>query len=666
MSNSRNAGAEQPLPLARVISIGCLLSLCAGLADGTIGMAARPLGLSSPLNAVIVIGVTAGAVLAAFLLSWIVVIAPLIRWRRLNHEPPVLGLAAFWGAFLAVVAFAGTPDSVLAAVRVLALSLAFAGMAFLLGTRIDAYPAFRRWVGSLLLAAPLVLALVATAYWYRLCHAVSPVLTTTGAAFGAVVVLSLVHRVLPRLLVKGVVTLAALVFVAAPFVFNADALEHEADWTGPGNDPPAAHVFLIVVDTLRADALSCYGNRTIPTPHLDALAADGAVYLNALSPAPWTLPAMASMMTGVYPNVHLALRVPARLPMRLRTLAEGMLEAGYDTGAIGYNPFVPRKNFSQGFVHFDFQPGPSLGASLGAAVLDALETPMTTGEITHRALRWIEGRRNRPTFLWLHYFDPHMPYTPPERFLPAGEAPPRVENAFSDLGGVLDGTFVPTAEERARIRSLYEGEVRYVDESLGVLLDGLRDLGIYESSLIVLTSDHGEEFWEHGGFEHGHSLYRELLHVPLIVKFPRSRARGARSEVPVSTAGVYATILEACGIACDRQSLSAGPFGEEAPAIYSTGITNGPNREAVVFEGYKYIRHEDTGREEFYELDDDPYERAPLGDPGGRLMDRARELLGEFKRGAERLGRLHGIEGTEEGEVDENTLRRLRALGYVN
>src|SRR5262245_1195474 len=245
----------------------------------------------------------------------------------------------------------------------------------------------------------------------------------------------------------------------------------------------------------------------------------------------------------------------------------------------------------------------------------------------------------------------------------------------------MPGFFVPSLRERQAIRSLYDGEVRYIDANVGRVIAELKKLRLYDGSLIVLTSDHGEEFWEHGHAGHGHSLYDELLHVPLIVKLPGSQARG-RSEAPVSTASITPTILDASGIRYDDENMSAPSLlpilesraGASTAAIVPNAVVPSAivsnaqilfdRKEAVFFDGYKYIVSDVDRKEELFDLNADPVERHSIAATSAERLETARALLEEQKARATAIRRRLRID-EHALPADEDTLRRLRTLGYL-
>jgi len=289
-------------------------------------------------------------------------------------------------------------------------------------------------------------------------------------------------------------------------------------------------------------------------------------------------------------------------------------------------------------------------------------------------INWLESNSQKDFFLWIHYLDPHQPYTPPLNFLPKKEPAPSIGTRFANLKGVRDGSFVPSLVEREWIKELYKAEVRYVDENIGKLLDALKQLNLYDESLIIFTSDHGEEFWEHDGFEHGHTLYNELLRVPLIIKLPLSASKGKISEA-VPTEGIMPTILDICKIGYKSEYLTAGSllplWGENTNTyirqpIISTGLLyKYEDRESVMFDGLKYIHYLITNREELYDLRNDPEEHISIAASSPDGIRKARNILKEHKDMTERLKAYYDITKSEEIKLDKETMENLKSLGYI-
>ena len=284
-----------------------------------------------------------------------------------------------------------------------------------------------------------------------------------------------------------------------------------------------------------------------------------------------------------------------------------------------------------------------------------------------------------PPSLWLHFFDPHLPYAPPERFLGDPMVTSVIGRSFDRLRSVRGGYFVPDEDQRYAIRELYRGEIRWVDEAVGRVVAALRAEGLYDDTLLVLTSDHGEELWDHGGFEHGHTLYNELLHVPLWIK-PVGDAPRHTVAQRVATASVFATVRGLAGISSDLPfavsptlepllvpGAGAEPSGDLGEALaFSTGTRYYEDLSSVQFGRHKYIVAEE-GAEQLYDLAADPGESRALAasdEQAAAALLRGRELLAAQRAASEAVyGAISG--SGEDRELDAQTLRRLRSLGYV-
>ena len=426
--------------------------------------------------------------------------------------------------------------------------------------------------------------------------------------------------------------------------------------------PPNRSLLLITVDTLRADHLSCYGYRKIQTTANDALAARGILYRKAISPAPWTCPAVASLFTSLHPEAHGMVFHPIRNPEDFRglsdeltTIAELLQEAGWDTHALSEQAwFSEAFGFSQGFDTF--------------RVLEE-----DSRVITDEALGLIEDLPpDRPFFLYLHYIDPHSPYLPPPEF--ELDHPGRERYGLRDLPrDQWWKTLWETARERpdleeylAYVVSLYDGEILFVDHEIGRLLEGLERRGLAASTAVALVSDHGEAFGEHAML-HGSTLYNEELAVPLIIAVPWEPAlQGVVHQEPVSTLSLMPTLLEVLGL-------------PPPPSIHGRsllpGSSSGPRRGRFVFSANAYdldlkkvqtdrfslLLDRESGRVAFYDLDRDPTEQRSAIE---RLPEEFQRHQRAMQRMLERESRWEKPPG-EAVEMSEELEERLRQLGYV-
>jgi len=309
-------------------------------------------------------------------------------------------------------------------------------------------------------------------------------------------------------------------------------------------EPPS--IVLIVIDTLRKDHLECYGFEKATSPCISKFAQEGVIFDRALAASPWTGPSVASIVTGTYPD-ELGMRdLLAPLPDTASTLAEKLKKAGYATYAVVSNGIAgPAYGHDQGYDDFFFKRYKEKKENLETAGSPLV---FTADRVTDKALEMMAAA-SKPFFLYVHYTDPHDPYLPPsdwkERFL----------KGYSPLDEKIlkDSLFTEMGMEPGQVETLkahYQAEIAFTDHEVSRVLEALGP-----DTLVVLTGDHGEEFLEHGGFLHGHTLYRELLDVPLIFRGP-GLARNTRIDDPVSHVDIAPTILDLAGVDIDRDPFS--------------------------------------------------------------------------------------------------------------
>ena len=398
--------------------------------------------------------------------------------------------------------------------------------------------------------------------------------------------------------------------------------------------PAIRNVLLISIDTLRADHLSSYGFPRRTTPNIDAVAREGVLFENAYSPVPATLPAHSSMLTGTLPPFHgLRDNLHERLSDSSLTLAELLKAKGLATAAV-VSSFVLDRRFKldQGFDSYDdrFEAVHKVG--------DLSERK--GDETTARATAWLTAHASQPFFLFVHYYDPHDPYEPPE----------------------------PYASQWAG--DLYSGEVAFADRALGQVLERLKELRLYDETLIVITSDHGEMLGEHGELTHGFFVYEGALKVPLVFKVPGAKTAPRRVEQVVSLIDIVPTVAALLGVPAPQQSqgldlspLLSGGSGVPGRPLYAETIT--PARYygagsllAVIVDGWKYI---ETTRPELYDLRRDPGETVNLVHERESRADVLGKELKHLVTTAVQAARP-----AEAAVLDEDARQRLAALGYLN
>ncbi len=442
-------------------------------------------------------------------------------------------------------------------------------------------------------------------------------------------------------------------------------------------------VVLIVVDTLRADALGPEACDTASTPNMCSLANDSIVFRDAISPASWTIPAMASIMTGVSPDFH-----GVGGPMRecaFPTLASFLRQSDYHTQAVIGNGILsnadkPRSKtdgeiFSDGFVDYNAYSANRLGESLAARFWEVVDPDFVTGgnteAITRLAMDSLDANSENPFFLWWLLYDPHTPYAPPKEFRDRISSPQPGQIYFHDEL-VRTGERMVPPEQRVWIQELYQAEIRFLDRAVGDFLQKMRSLGIYDDSLIIFTSDHGEEFWEHEKWGHGHSVYDELLRVPLLIKLPGSATTGT-IESTVPTQALLPTILDLCGIPYDPQPgwlpslapLCRRDANDRYPEpIVSSNALYWEEQAAVFLEGRKLIWRRHSDREEFYDRRVDPLEQVSIL---AQNREQARDLKDILQRRLQLAKQIRKERGIDDGVFgwDEETLKRLKGVGYL-
>lgn len=445
--------------------------------------------------------------------------------------------------------------------------------------------------------------------------------------------------------------------------------------------PGRPDIVLVSVDTLRADHLGCHGNQRETSPAIDGLARSGAQFMNAISPASWTLPAHMSMFTSLYPSFHKVESSAVKLDASISTLPEVLKAGGYTTAGFVTHSFLASEwGFARGFDRYDMQ------------IADAAEQ-------TERAVLWLDWHRfhverelARPNFfLFVHYIDPHETYSPP---------PPYLERYFPDYRGPIKpndhlvtlyrSKEFERPEDFRYALALYDGEIAFVDAQVEILLKHLRAVGLEETSLVILTSDHGEEFKDHGSMGHKQTLYDEQLRVPLIIRYPRRIEGNQRIGQQVSLVDIYPTVLDLIGLVPPAEIQGRSLVGhlrlqgletrhgsvEGRPVFAELGPLGSPwNRKfrsrVVRTERYKLIFNyldDGTLEKELYVLDTDPKEEKNVYE-SRKTTPEVRELEVGLKafiqEGLNHAPGFRDKNPVDHGKIRDEVLERLKALGYM-
>jgi len=462
------------------------------------------------------------------------------------------------------------------------------------------------------------------------------------------------------------------------------------------------NILLLVMDATRSDHLSCYGYHRSTTPHLQRLAEDGMLFQNAFSAAPWTPPSFASLFTGCYPSRHKVSGKNLVFDKDLVTLPQVLLENGYNTSCFSTTASINIvRGFSKGFDNFveiwrrskeirDFDIK-NIGTIVKKVVYGR---DKYTYYMNRMIQKWIKRNSlsGKPFFICAHYHNPHSPYKPPKPFnkafceAAANQYDGEKLNFLSRRGGYsyMAKQVSVTEEEFDIIKTWYDGEIAYLDFRINELIQYIKDLGLYENTLTIITADHGENFGEHGLMYHQFCLYDTLIHVPLVVVWPRLFKGGGEITNLVSLVDLFPTILEILNIdvsGCghlDGKSFASFKNEEYHPCIFaeyepSRGVlgifqTKYPEFDYSVYDrsikcirtkNYKFIQYSD-GYEELYDVQNDAQERQNVLERYSEVSD---ELKQRLKHYTDSFGRDRevGIVVEEDEEVRKN----LRSLGYL-
>ena len=441
-------------------------------------------------------------------------------------------------------------------------------------------------------------------------------------------------------------------------------------WCISSAQPKFPHgIILISLDTLRADHLGIYGYHRDTSPHIDAFAKESIVFECAVVQSPWTLPSQMSIMTSLYPSSHGVKNRNQRLAEKHVTLAELLRDGGYQTAAFADGAFMKGLyGFKQGFGIYDGDQW------IGIA------------RILPKAKKWLAKNKSDPFFLFIHCYDIHDPYTPP----------PPYNRIFHDF--TYTGHFHPSTknmqaaawkglklsdEDLHHIKALYDGSIRYTDEKIGEFLSYLQDTGLKDNTLIIITSDHGEEFKEHGSFLHWKLYFRPNLHVPLIMRIPHYPEKEFRINELVQSIDILPTILDIAELPSHPKAQGRSllplikrrktilhrspwrifyPFSEDEKISFAEHKEiKGKRRHdySVIKDRYQLIYNFKSKSFQLFDLKNDPLAQINIAQGNDDIVERLFLQLNEF----------HGVTPSYKAPtftLDEQTRDQLKALGYID
>jgi arylsulfatase A-like enzyme len=447
--------------------------------------------------------------------------------------------------------------------------------------------------------------------------------------------------------------------------------------------PPASaglpNILLVSIDSLRHDHLHCYGYARQTSPTIDALAREGVLFRTVVSPTSWTLPAHLTLLTSLPPEAHGAVDDGLRLRDNARFLAEVLWQAGYTTAGFVSAPYLDAAyGFSQGFDHYDDY---TVAKMSQRRAHQGVTSPALLTIVSRWLANWEAGGRRRPFFIFMHMWDVHYDYAPP---------PPYDSMFDPDYRGTVTSDDYEYGEQvhpdmdprdLQHIIALYDGEIRFTDSYLGLALDRLRALRVLDNTIIVVTADHGDEFFEHGHKGHGKALYDETVLVPLVIRFPPRVPKNRGVDGQVRLMDVAPTILSLAGLSQPAEFGALGSPGPQAaqsltpwmagdgstapPALTAFGdlqVSDAPKPIASIRTGpFKLITQlRGHGGEELYDLVADPGEQTNLSRPDHSVATPLRQELAAWRK-AWQGGRWLA----QKVQLSDDQEERLRALGYM-
>lgn len=439
------------------------------------------------------------------------------------------------------------------------------------------------------------------------------------------------------------------------------------------HQPNSPNVVIFLIDSLKRDHLGVYGYERNTSPVIDMLAQEGIVYYNAISQCSWTSPSVSSLFTALYPSVHGVVHRGSKkshcLDYRLITLAEVFKNEGYSTGAFVANPnIIPGLQYHQGFDEFfaEYLREPDLRAP----------------ELNERAYQWIASNRKTPFFTYIHYMDVHTPYRPPEPYDKIFQSEFTKSLEKEEFYSLKNGGKESTKNNIDFFIDQYDGEIRFTDFHIGKFLELLDKLRVLENTIIIVTSDHGEQFFEHGNHGHGWSLYGEEIRIPLVIRFPKSVANQINPQCRVGLIDLSKALMKMVGYGLPYGShgedlfnmgatfLKRNLFSEDLMPILKNveekGIKYEPNRIMINPKNLKaFFSLKSRHVYELYDLNHDSSERKNIEAKHSDLRLAIENYIRAWEKKRKQEKSLIGLREKSIDISDPDELNRLKALGYI-
>lgn len=431
----------------------------------------------------------------------------------------------------------------------------------------------------------------------------------------------------------------------------------------------ARNAIIIMIDTLRADHTRCYGAQNIKTPVLDRLAEEGAMFERFSAVEDWTKPSCATMLTGLYPNTHKAQTESAVLSSSVKMVSEELKNRGFTTGAFIANGYVSGKfGFKRGWDYYENYIRE--------------KKPTEAENVFNKSADWINKVRDKRFFAYIHTIDPHVPYAPPDDFIKlydskpySGPIKPRMSHI--QLEEIKKGNLKVSERDKQRVLALYKGEISYHDKYLGSFMQKMADLGLLEDTLLIITADHGEEFWEHGSVGHGHSIFQELVHVPFILFWKGTLPTGNKIADNHDHGVIVSTMFDAMGLDfpdyLEGASILPKAMGQDETYPHA-GFSTHQGERMGVWSGNMKLQMNGPLKTYLYDMDKDPACKNNVYKNHPTALRYMRSLLGMFMGAPDKrdwkstrlLAEKKLDVKVEEVEWDDELKQQLQKLGYIN
>ncbi len=435
-------------------------------------------------------------------------------------------------------------------------------------------------------------------------------------------------------------------------------------------------IMLISVDTLRADHLGAYGYGRATSPNIDTLAREGALFSNAMAVSSWTLPTHTTMLTGLPPAAHGVVSSHGqRLAGGVRTLAERLRDQGFDTAAFVVPGYMDAEwGHLQGFRHYDDH---SAAAFCKTNYSNCTTSPDVVSAVTEFFRARVRRSAREPFFVFVHLMDVHSEYMPPPPYDAMFDSGYSGGETAVQLARWLDKWEGPPAQDLEQTIALYDGEIRFTDAKLGELRSQLEELGLFDRTFLILTADHGEEFYEHGLRDHSSTLYQEVLHVPLILRYPPGVQPGSVVSTLAGHIDISTTLAAVAGIDAmpappefvgrDLRTLimpeGRAPQLDAEVSVATARFADLKGEAAAVrWAHFKLIQHlHEGGADELYDLSADPGEIRNIASNKPELAATGRALIQSWRE----FWNAHGTKA-ETMQMTAQQRERLRSLGYID